>query len=228
MKKATIEPEIVTESKIMQFVDTLTKGAMNGLPVSNKFLKMFTKGFASSSDLAAEYLSNGKYKDNDTRVDALIKWEAAKCFGVGFLTGLGGFITLPIALPADMVATWVVQARMVGAIAEIYGHSVQESQVQTSILLCLIGSDMASVLRSCGVKVVNKVTENLIKKIPGKVLTEINKRVGFRLLTKFGEKGVINLAKAIPVLGGGFSGAFDTLSARQVGKFAKGVFRPVP
>lgn len=143
---------------------------------------------------------------------------------MGFLTGLGGFVTLPIALPADMAMVWVVQARMVGAIAEMNGYSLKEESVRTGILLCLIGSDLASAVRNCGVKVTTRMTESLIQKIPGKVLAEINKKVGFRLLTKAGEKGVVNLTKLVPLFGGTFSGTFDTLSTWAVGKIAKSFF----
>jgi hypothetical protein len=34
------------------------------------------------------------------------------------------------------------------------------------------------------------------------ILKKINQKVGFRLVTKFGEKGIINLSKLIPVVGG--------------------------
>lgn len=204
----------ITESKLTQLAKWLTDSAVNGIgPLS------------SSRQLADEYLLDKDHPDNDSRVSSLINWETSKNFGTGFLTGLGGFVTLPITVPTGMAAAWAVQARMIGAIAEIYGHSVKEDRVKTMILLCLIGSDMTAVLRQCGVKVGRKVTESLIAKIPGKVLIEINKKVGFRLLTKAGEKGVINLTKAIPVVGGFVSGAVDAVSCRIVGNVAQKMFK---
>ena len=47
-----------------------------------------------------------------------------------------------------------------------------------------------------------KTLQAAIKKIPGKALVAINQRIGYRLITKFGEKGIINLGKAIPLIGG--------------------------
>lgn len=132
---------------------------------------------------------------------------------------------MPITIPAGMASAWAVQARMIGAIAEIYGHSVREDRIKTMILLCLIGSDMTAVLRQCGVEVGRKVTASLIAKIPGKVLTEINKKVGFRLLTKAGSTGIINLTKAIPVIGGFVSGSVDAVSCRIVGNVAQKMFK---
>jgi len=203
------------DSALVKVANWLTNAAVNGIgPLS------------SSTDLAQEYRIDKSYPDNDARVKSLIKWEAAKNFSTGFLTGLGGFVTLPVTIPAGMGAAWAVQARMVGAIAEIYGHSVNESRVQTMILLCLIGSDGAAILRQCGVKLGRKVSEKLIDKIPGKILIEINKMVGFRLITKSGTKGVINLTKCVPIVGGVVSGTVDAVSCRVVGKYAIKMFKP--
>ena len=204
-----------SDSTLAKVADWLSNAAVKGIgPLS------------SSRELAQEYLIDASYPDNDARVKSLIKWEASKNFGTGFLTGLGGFVTLPIAVPAGMGAAWAVQARMVGAIAEIYGHSVKESRVQTMIFLCLIGSDATAVLRHCGVEVGRKVSLRLIEKIPGKILAKINKLVGFRLITKAGEKGVINLTKCVPVVGGVISGTVDAVSCRVVGKCALKMFKP--
>jgi uncharacterized protein (DUF697 family) len=56
------------------------------------------------------------------------------------------------------------------------------------------------------------------------VIKEINKKVGFRLLTKFGEKGVVNLGKLIPVLGGMIGGAVDAMTTRGIAKISQKVF----
>lgn len=43
-----------------------------------------------------------------------------------------------------------------------------------------------------------KVAEKGIEKIPGKALVKINQKIGFRFITKFGEKGIVNLGKLLP------------------------------
>ncbi len=60
-----------------------------------------------------------------------------------------------------------------------------------------------------------------LRRLPGQVLIDINKRVGFRLVTKFGEKGVINLVKFIPVVGGGVGAGVNAASMRTVGRYAR-------
>lgn len=64
-----------------------------------------------------------------------------------------------------------------------------------------------------------------IKKLPGEVTKAINKKVGFRLVTKFGEKGVINLGKALPLVGGVIGGTVDGIGTHVIGKTAKTIFK---
>ncbi len=179
----------------------------------------------SASDLANDY-KRQPYANDAERVQALIKWAVAKNSAVGFATGLGGVLALPVAIPGSLAASLAIQAPMVAAIAEIYGHDPKDDQVRTTILLCMIGTAMEDVVKQAGVTLGGKVAIEGLKMIPGRVLIEINKRVGFRLLTKFGERGVVNLAKLVPLVGGAVGGAFDGAACYVVGQAADGAFRP--
>jgi hypothetical protein len=202
-----------TESQAVKLVKWIVDKAIDGLPP-----------LSSADDLAQEYLIDNSYPDNEARTDSLINWETAKNFTSGFITGLGGIITLPVAVPSALGASWVIQARMSGAIAVIYGHKLQEDRVRTLVLLSLLGDSGKEVLKQAGIKFGQKVTQNVINRIPGKVLIEINKKVGFRLLTKAGEKGILNLTKMIPIVGGIIGGTFDAVTCRTVGYAAQRIF----
>ena len=179
----------------------------------------------SASDLANDYRCQ-PYPNEAERVQALIRWAVAKNAATGFVTGLGGVLTLPVAIPGSLAASLAIQAPMVAAIAEIYGHDFKDDQVKTAILLCMIGNAMEDVVKQAGVTLGGKAAIEGLKKIPGRVLIEINKRVGFRLLTKFGEKGVVNLAKLVPFAGGVVGGTFDGATCYMVGQAADATFRP--
>ena len=64
----------------------------------------------------------------------------------------------------------------------------------------------------------------MVKKIPGEVLTKINQKVGFRLLTKFGTKGIVNIGKMVPVVGGIISGGFDFAETKVIANRAYTMF----
>ena len=179
----------------------------------------------SASDLANDY-RHQSYPNDAERVQALIRWAVAKNAAIGVVTGLGGVLTMPVAIPGSLAASLAIQAPMVAAIAEIYGHDSKDDQVRTAILLCMIGTAMEDIVKAAGVTLGGKVAIEGLKKIPGTVLIEINKRVGFRLLTKFGERGVVNLAKLVPLVGGAVGGTFDGATCYMVGQAADRAFRP--
>jgi uncharacterized protein (DUF697 family) len=203
------------ERKAEELVKWITDKAISGVPP-----------LLSAEELAEQYIARDTYGGAEERVDSLIKWESSKNFAAGFLTGLGGLAMMPVAIPAALGASWVLQARMAAAIARIYGHSLDEENVRTFVLLTLLGGEAVEILREVGVKLSNKLTLQLIKRIPGKMLTAINQKVGFRLLTKAGQTGVINLIKFVPIAGGVVGGTVDLLACHTVGKLAKKVFRP--
>lgn len=55
-----------------------------------------------------------------------------------------------------------------------------------------------------------------IKKVPREILTKINQKVGFRLITKFGSTGIINLGKMLPGIGALINGGFDLVETKVI------------
>ena len=83
-----------------------------------------------------------------------------------------------------------------------------------------------SLISSRGDWVGQKMAMAALKRLPGRIFIEINKRVGFRLLTKFGEKGLINLVRAIPVPGGLIGGGVDAAWTKAISNQARDIFIP--
>ena len=53
---------------------------------------------------------------------------------------------------------------------------------------------------------------------------EINKKVGFRLVTRGGTTGVINMGKLIPLASGPIGATIDAVSMKAVGRYARKTF----
>lgn len=195
--------ELITQEQMMEVLDKCYEGAMNGLP-----------GSKPCDVLANDYLS--KYKDPTVAAKKLIELQVAKCTTSGFVTSLGGLITLPVAIPANVASVLYVQIRMIGALAIIGGYDLKNDEVQTMVYLCLVKSSVSDICKSAGVQVANKITMAMLKKLPGTILKNINQKVGFRLLTKFGEKGVVNLVKLVPIAGGVVGGGVDFVGTKLI------------
>ena len=205
----------LTENKIMQALDWAYEKAVNGVA-----------GLDSATELAEDYKKEGGTPHE--QANSLIRWQNTKAATSGFITGLGGIITLPIAIPANVASVLYVQVRMIAAIAHLGGYDIKNDKVKTLVYACMAANSAKDIAKDVGIAVGNKLAMNAVKNISGKTIQEINKRVGVKLLTKFGEKGVVNLGKAIPLLGGVIGGSFDAYTTNAVGNIARDTFIAAP
>lgn len=180
-------------------------------------------GIGSVEDLARQYQRDTL--SIESQISSLINWQCTKTFSTGFITGLGGLITLPVSVPADLSCLFFHQLRMVAAISYLSGNTeLNDDKIKTLCILCLCGSTAMDTLKDVGIEIGTQFTKNLIKNISGRTIKQINKAVGFRLVTKFGTKGIINLPKTVPIVGGVIGGFFNFCGTRAVGYTAKKVF----
>jgi len=180
---------------------------------------------APADEVAKTFLEDPRFPNHDERVKSLIRWQAARNFGSGFVASVGGPLTMALGIPAALAASYVIQARMGAAIAIIYGHDIRDERVRTFVLLTLVANDLESSIKGVGIAAGQKFTLAAIKRIPSETIKKINEKVGFRLITIAGEKGVINLTKVVPFVGGVIGGTFDGACCYSVGHVAKRCFQ---
>jgi hypothetical protein len=201
----------VTQGKIMQVLDWGYEKAVVGVP-----------GLDSAIDLADDYLSqSGRLID---KANSLIRWQNTKAATSGFLSGLPGILAMPVTVPANIASVIYVQLRMIAAIAHMGGHDVKDDRVKTLAYACLAGNEIKDVVKEVGIVVGTKLTTKAIENISTKTIVAINQKVGFRLLTKFGEKGAINIVKAVPIVGGLIGGGLDLFATNTIGNVARDTF----
>ena len=205
------EEQMEKGSKMLQVMDWAFAKANGNIP-----------GFGTSQEMAQKYLD--KYGSVNAAIDHMVNWQITSAATAGFVTSLGGLATMPITLPANIAGVMAIQLRMIGAIAEMGGFHEDTEEKKTGMYLCLLGSQAGNVLSKTAGQFAVKFATASLKKLPGTVLTKINQAVGFRLVTKFGEKGLVNVHKAIPILGGIVGGSVDALSTYAIAKAAKALF----
>lgn len=165
-------------------------------------------------ELAKDYLKYHRKKEEACKV--MLRSQIAKCATSGFLTSFGGIFTLPVAFPANLASNLYVQMRMIACVAYMNGYELRSEQTQTFVYACLAGVDVKGLVKPTDVKVGAKLTCGVIKKVPAKVLMQINKKVLSRLVARFGSKGILNLGKLLPGVGAVVGGGFDLLEAKEV------------
>jgi hypothetical protein len=143
----------------------------------------------------------------------------------GFVTGLGGFIVMPVTVPANMAGALVINARLTAAIAYLRGYDPKDPHVRTVATLIAVGSNAQQIVKTFGIAAGAKVAIQAIKKLPIMVIRDINKKAGFMLLAKYGSKrALVTLAKGVPLVGGVIGGAVDATMTSVVGRTARAMF----
>ena len=210
-KKIDVEIMKLGPDHIMKWLDQLYDLVVEDSPI-----------LESAQDIGNHYAAGtGSLEE---RARQLVRWQVTKAGTSGFLSGLGGVITMLVAIPANIASVMYVQIRMIAAVAHLGGHDIRNDQVRTLCYTCMCGKAAGDVVKNTGISLGTKLTEQAIKKVAGKTLKNINKKVGFRLVTKFGEKGIINLGKMVPIAGGVVGGTFDAASTYVIGKIARTTF----
>jgi uncharacterized protein (DUF697 family) len=146
----------------------------------------------------------------------------------GLVSGLGGVITLPVSIPANLVSVLYLQLRMIAAIAHLRGYDVRSEKVRGLAIACLVGSSATDILKDVGVNVGTRLTQQALARLPANFLASINKAVGVRLAAKAGTSGAVNVSKLVPIMGGLVSGAFDAATTYGIAAAAKAIFVELP
>lgn len=195
---------IVSQEDIMKILDSCYDKCLNGIP----------KVSPSVEEMANEYLR--KHKTKELACEAMLKNQIAKCTTSGFITGFGGIVTIPVTLPANVTSVLYVQMRMVACVTYMAGFELDSDETHTFVYACLAGVAVNELVKQASIKFGVKFANGLIKKIPGKALTKINQKVGFRFITKFGTKGIVNLGKLLPGVGAVVGGRLDFVETKII------------
>lgn len=123
---------------------------------------------------------------------------------------------MPVSIPANVGSVLYVQMRMIACTAYMASYDLNSDQTQTFVYACLAGVTVNNILKQAGIQFGVKFANGVIKKIPGKVLTKINQKVGFRFVTKFGTKGIVNLGKMVPGVGAIVGGGLDLVETKII------------
>jgi DnaJ-domain-containing protein 1 len=97
-------------------------------------------GFEGARELCEQYRKDYPKLTEDDLAQKLVHWQASLNVSTGFVTGFGGFITMPITIPTGMIATWVTSARLAFSVAHVYGHDIFHPCVADAVLWCLTGT----------------------------------------------------------------------------------------
>ena len=168
--------------------------------------------------------ARGRHSGLDDAIDDLVTGHSKLAAAGGFVTGLGGFATLPVAMPANVVGFYGIATRMVAGIAHLRGYDVSRPEVRTAVLLTLVGADSKNLLQRSGFSPMGRITDLALGRLPGPALMVLNKAIGFRLMSQAGRKSLSRLGRGVPLAGGLVGGGADWWLLRKIADSARREF----
>lgn len=195
------------------------------IAVAERLISVGIKGAGpmdSAEEVAAEALKEAG-GDVEKAIANLTKSHQKLVATEGFVTGLGGFVTLPVALPTNVMAFFSLAARNVAAIAKLRGYDLNTPETRSAVLMTLTGTDARALMSKAGVvTTTGRMADLAAQRLPEPALMILNKGVGFHALSQFGQKGLARIVgRGVPVVGGVIGAGADLYLLRQIVAKAK-------
>ena len=183
--------------------------------------------FSSAESIAAQALE--KHGDRENAIRYIVNSHTRMAAAEGFITGVGGYITMVVSIPANIAGFYLVATRMTAAIAKVNGHDLEDERVRSAVLLCLAGEDAGDILTRAGLGgasggIVNQMAQGLSPAI----VMAINKALTARILTGIGKSTFSRLGRGLPVAGGVLGAAVDAVLIRRIATAARQEFEDRP
>ena len=110
------------------FLNQLYPKAVDGLPL-----------LGTPEETAAAW--RARPGDRRERAAAMIRPHIALAGTTGFVTGLGGWLTMPITVPADLTGVALLQLHMAASCAALAGRDLRAPATRDDVVECLLKTD---------------------------------------------------------------------------------------
>lgn len=199
-------------------------GAQEGQRLTGWLMRVVEDGrppLDSAWALAQRYLQDTRYTTPRARLRALVRNEVGKSFSAGFLTGLGGGLVLPVAVPAAAAASWLLQARLVAAMAYVLGHERGDPWVRAAVLVTLHDAREGTPAAPAAGHLGDWAARRIATFAAPRALKALERQVGRQLIGGQIKRGA---ARWMPVLGAVVAGSLDGYEAYAVAQRAWRLF----
>jgi len=170
---------------------------------------------------AAETQLREQKGDVDKAVHEIIENHVRYAGAQGFITNIGGLVTVALTIPTNITGLALIQCRMIAAIAHLRGYDLEDPRVRNAILTCMLGEDATNRLvkkRKLPAPPMALATAPLHDPELDRV---ISAEVASELITKVaGKKLVITVGRRIPIAGGFIGMGADGYSTWKIGRYA--------
>lgn len=145
----------------------------------------------------------------------------------GFLTNIGGLVTMALTVPTNITGLALIQCRMAAGIVHLRGYDLDDPRTRAAVLTCLLGEDRIKKLvkdRSLPgtpmeIASAQVFDSTLNATLANEVAAElISRAAGKRLATTVGRR--------VPVVGGVVGAGTDAYVTWKIGRYVDREFLP--
>ncbi len=182
----------------------------------------------SAADAADKQLDQNDGKLEEAIHDVIenhVRYAGAQ----GFLTNLGGLVTMAVTVPTNITGLALIQSRMVAGIVHLRGYDLDDPRTRLAILTSLLGEEKVlklikqRTLPGTPMELASAVVhdESLDAVLANEVAAELIARAaGKRLATTVGRR--------VPVVGGVVGASTDAYVTWKIGRYVDREFLPRP
>lgn len=143
----------------------------------------------------------------------------------GFLTSIGGWITVPVGLPTNIAGLAVLSVRMTAAIAHLRGYDVEDPRVRSAVTLTILGEDLVRKLVAAGKMPASPLGVATAPTFDADLERQISERVMGSLTGRMSSKHLaVVVMRGIPLVGGGVGAVVDGWLTYGLGGYVKREF----
>jgi hypothetical protein len=163
--------------------------------------------------------------DREAAIDSLVRYHVSVASAQGFMTSVGGLLTLPVGLPANIAGMAVLSVRMIAAIAHLRGYDVDDRRVRAALTLAMLGDDEVRRLVADGKLPSSPLAVATAPMFDPALERTISERVMGSLASRIGGKHLaVVVVRRIPLVGGGVGAAVDGWLTFGLAGYAKREF----
>jgi hypothetical protein len=145
----------------------------------------------------------------------------------GFVTNLGGLVTMAVLVPVNISGLALIQCRMVAGIAHLRGYDLDDPRTRDAILACLLGEE----------RILRMVKQRVLPGTPMEIAAAVvhdpaldrllGTEVAAELVTRAtGKRVAATVGRRIPVVGGVVGAGTDAFVTWKIGRYVDREFLP--
>lgn len=139
----------------------------------------------------------------------------------GFVTNIGGLVTMAVTVPANVTGLALIQCRMVAGIAHLRGHDLSDPRVRNAILAVLLGEDQVNDLvkkrKLAGTPMALATAPAHDPTIDGTISAVVASDIIARVA---GKRLATTVGRRVPVIGGVVGMGADGYATWKIGRYA--------